>query len=90
MAYFSAEKADSEYVWGMSGIDFAMSKDEFTFQIPALETSPKTRGALGCASGVFKPLPFADQNFGKSLDSLQTNGGKFSKIYTLKCRKMNF
>ena len=53
----------------MSGIDFARSdlspgllcelvlKDEFTFQIPALEIFPKTRGALlynrgyGCASG---------------------------------------
>ena len=45
MAYFLAEKADSEYVGRMSGIDFARSdlspdllcelvlKDEFTFQI---------------------------------------------------------
>ena len=55
-------------------------KDEFTFKIPALEIFPKIRGALlynrgcGCASGIFKPLPFADQNFGKILDPLQTNG----------------
>ena len=25
----------------------------------------------------FKPLPFADQNFGKILDPSQTDGGKF-------------
>ena len=110
MAYFLAEKADSEYVGRMSGIDFARSdlspdllcelvlKDEFTFQIGTCSRNiPKNpRGALlynrgyGCASGIFKPLPFADQNFGKILDPLQTNGGKVSKIYTLKCRKMNF
>ena len=60
----------------MSGIDFAMFdsspgllcelvlKDEFTFEIPALEIFPKTRGGAflynrgyGCASGIFKPLP---------------------------------
>ena len=49
-------------------------KDEFTFQIPVLEIFPKTRGGgeallynrgYGCASGIFKPLPFADQNFDK-------------------------
>ena len=65
----------------MSGIDFARSdlspgllcevvlKDEFTFQIPALEILTKTRrgGALlynrgyGCASGIFKPLPLCRQ-----------------------------
>ena len=44
----------------------------------------------GCASGAFKPLPFADQHFSKILDPLQINGRKFSKIYTLKRWKMNF
>ena len=65
----------------MSGIDFARSdlssgllcelvlKNEFTFQIPALEIFPKTRGGGGtfqynrgyrCASMIFKP-PFADK-----------------------------
>ena len=59
----------------MLGIDFARSdlspgllrelvlKDEFTFQIPALEIFQKTRGGgallynrgYGCASGIFKP-----------------------------------
>ena len=68
----------------MSGIDFARSdlspgllcelvlKDEFTFQIPALEIFPKTRrggGALlynrgyGCESGIFKPLPLCRPKF---------------------------
>ena len=88
----------------MSGIDFAGSdlspgwlcevvlKDEYTFQIPALEIFPKTGEGghsyiiadMDVRSGIFKPLPFADQNFGKILDPLQTNGGKFSKMYTLK------
>ena len=76
----------------MSGIDFVRSdlspgllcelvlKDEFTFQIPALEIFPKTGGGgggallynrgYGCVSGISKPLPFADQNFGKILDPL--------------------
>ena len=66
----------------MSGIDFARSdlspgllcelvlKDEFTFQIPALEISTKTRGGggallynrgYGCASGIFRPLPLSRQ-----------------------------
>ena len=52
--------------------------------------SPSSRGGggllynpgYGCASGTFKPLPFADQYFGKILDPLQTNRRKFSKIYT--------
>ena len=92
----------------MSGIDFARSdsrfacelvlKDEFTFQIPALEIFPKAWGGrdnpynrgYGCTSGIFKPLPFADLNFGKISDPLQTNGRKCLKIYTLKCRKMIF
>ena len=88
----------------MSGIDFARSdlspgllcelvlKDEFTFQIPALEIFPKTRG--GGHSYVIKDMddvrqgfsnhyPFPDKNFGKILDPLQTNGGTFSKIYTV-------
>ena len=74
-------------------------KDEFTFQIPAPEIFPKTPGGgallynrrYGCASGLFKPfVSFADQNFDKILDPLQRNGEKCSKIYTLKCRKMNF
>ena len=38
----------------------------------------------------FQTLPFADQNFDQILDPLQTNGGKVSKIYTLKRRKINF
>ena len=72
-------------------------KDEFTFQIPALKIFPKTRG--GGHSHIIQDMdvrqrfsnhyPFADQNFGNSLDPLQTNGGTFSKIYILKCRKMN-
>ena len=44
----------------------------------------------GYASGTFKPLPFADQNFGKILNPLQPNGGKCSKICTLKRWKMDF
>ena len=32
-----------------------------------------------CASSTFKPLPFADQNFGKILDPLQTNGENVRK-----------
>ena len=58
-------------------------KDELTFHVPALEIFPKTRATLlynrgyGFASGIFKPLSFADQNFGKILDPLQTNGEKF-------------
>ena len=47
-------------------------------------------GGYVCASGTFKPLLFADQTFGKISDPLQTNGGKFSKIYTPKRWKMNF
>ena len=86
----------------MSGIDFAGSdispglncelvlKDEFTFQIPALEIFPKTRGGgallynrgYGCASGIFRSLPFADQNFAKILDPLQTKWlNIFENIY---------
>ena len=73
----------------MSGIDFARSdllspgllcelvlKDEFTFQITALEIFPKTGGGghsyiiedMDVHQGFFKPLPFADPNFGKILD----------------------
>ena len=87
----------------MSGIDFAKSdlspgllcefvlKDEFTFQIPALEIFPKNQG--GGHSHIIEDMDvpqefsnhylFADQNFGKILDPLQTNGGTFSKIYTV-------
>ena len=87
----------------MSGIDFARSdlspgllyelvlKDEFTFQIPALEIFPKTRGGghsyiiedMDVSQGFSNNYPFADQNFGNILDPLQTNGGTFSKIYTV-------
>ena len=88
----------------MAGIDFARSdlspgllcefvlKDEFTFQIPALEIFPKTRGEGGHSyiiedmdvlQGFSNHYPFADQNFGEILDPLQTNGGTFSKIYTV-------
>ena len=73
----------------MSGIDFARSdlspgllcelvlKDEFTFQIPALEIFPKTRGGGGHSyiiedmdvhQGFSNHSPFADQNFGNILD----------------------
>ena len=69
-----------------------MLKDEYTFQIPALEILPKTRegGHSYIMAEMDVRQAFEDQNFGKILDPLQTNGGKFSKIYTLKCRKMNF
>ena len=66
----------------MSGIDFARSdlspgllcelvlKDEFTFQIPALEIFPKTRGGghsyiiedMDVSQGFSNHYPFADQN----------------------------
>ena len=97
----------------MLGIDFTRSdlspgllcelvlRDEFPFQIPALEIFPKTRRKGGgghsyiienmdMRQGFSNHYPFADQNFGKILDPLQTHGRTFSKIYTLKCRKMNF
>ena len=94
----------------MSVIDFARSdlspgllfelllKDEFTFQIPALEIFQKARGGghsyiiedMDVRQRFSNPYPFADQNFGKIFDHLQTNGVSFSKMYTLKCRKMNF
>ena len=94
----------------MLSIDFARSdlspgllcelvfKDEFTFQIPALEIFPKTLVGghsyiirdTDMRQGFSNPYPFADQNFGKILDPSQTNGRKFAKIYTLKCREMNF
>ena len=82
----------------MSGIDFARSdsspgllcelvlKDELTFQIPALEIFPKTRGGGGHSciiedmdvrQGYSNHYPFADRNFGKILDPLQTNGGTY-------------
>ena len=88
----------------MSGIDFAWSdlspgllcelvlKDEFTFQIPALEIFPKTRGGggallynrgYGCASRIFKPLPLCRPKFRQHFGPFQTNGGTFSKIYTV-------
>ena len=83
----------------MSGIDFARSdlspgllcelvlKDEFTFQIPALEIFPITRGGAllynrgyGCASGIFKQnYPFADQNFGNILDPFRQMVEHFQK-----------
>ena len=66
-----------------------MLKDEVTFQIPALEIFPKTRGGghsyiiedMDVRQGFSNHYPFADQNFGNILDPLQTNGGTFSKIY---------
>ena len=86
----------------MSGIDFARSdlsagllcelvlKEEFTFQMPALEIFPKTRGGdsyiiedMDVRQGFSNHYPLADQNFSKILDPLQTNGGTFSKIYTV-------
>ena len=75
----------------MSGIDFARSdlssgllcelvlKDEFTFQIPALEIFPKTRGR-GEHSYIIEDI---DVRQGFSNHPLQTNGGTFLKIYTV-------
>ena len=75
----------------MSGIDFARSdlssdlfcelvlKDEFTFQIPALRIFPKTRGRGGHSS-IIEDI---DVRQGFSNHPLQTNGGTFSKIYTV-------
>ena len=40
--------------------------------------------------GLSNPYPLQTKISGKILDPLQPNGGKFSKIYTLKRRKMNF
>ena len=62
--------------------------------LPLFENGKKSRGGgaliynggYGCVAGTFKPLPFADQNFGKILDPLQTNERKFSKIFILKRR----
>ena len=91
----------------MSGIDVARSdsspgllcelvlKDEFTFQIPALEIFPKTRGGAllynlgyGCASGIFKPLPLCRpkflQNFGPFADkwwNIFENIYRISSVY---------
>ena len=93
----------------MSGIDFAMSdsspgllcelvfKDEFAFQIPALEIFPKIRGGggallynrgYGCASGIFKPLPLCRpkfrQNFGPFPDkwwNIFENIYRISSVY---------
>ena len=88
----------------MSGIDFSRSdsspvllcelvfKNEFTFQIPALEIFPKTRGGgaflynrgYGCASRIFKPLPLCRpkfrQNFGPFADKWQNI---FENIYRI-------
>ena len=77
----------------MSGIDFARSdlpsvllcelvlKDEFTFQIPALEIFPKTRGGGGVGhSSIIEDIDVCQ---GFSNHPLQTNGGTFSKIYTV-------
>ena len=66
-------------------------KDELTFQIAALEIFPKTRGGghsyiiedMDVRQGSSNHYPFADQNFCKILDPLQTNDGTFSKIYTV-------
>ena len=38
---------------------------------------------MDVCQGFSDHYPFADQNFGKVLDPLQTNGETFSKIYTV-------
>ena len=38
---------------------------------------------MDVSQGFSNHYPFADQNFGNILDPLQTNGGTFSKIYTV-------
>ena len=89
----------------MSGIDFARSdlspgllcelvlKDEFTFQIPALEIFPKTLegggGGGGGHSYIIEDMdvhqrfsnhyPFADQNFGNILDPFRQMVEHFRK-----------
>ena len=84
----------------MSGIEFARSdlspgllcelvlKDEFTFQIPALEIFPKTRGGGGHSyiiedmdvhQGFSNYYPFADQNFGNILDPFRQMVEHFRK-----------
>ena len=84
----------------MSGIDFARSdlspgllcelvlKDEFTFQIPALEIFPKTRRGGGHSyiiedmdvyQGFSNHYPFADQNFGNILDPFKQMVEHFRK-----------
>ena len=66
-------------------------KDEVTFQVNALEIFPKTGGGggapiynrgYGCASGIVKPLPFADQNFDKNFGPFADKWWKsFENIY---------
>ena len=74
MAYFSAEKSGLGIYRALILLGLTpgllcelVLKDEFTFQIPALEIFPKTQGGLlynrgyGCASEIFKLLPSADK-----------------------------
>ena len=82
----------------MSGIDFARSdlspgllcelvlKDEFTFQIPALEIFPKLGGGgsyiiedMDVHQGFSNHCPFADQNFGNILDPFRQMVEHFQK-----------
>ena len=74
-------------------------KGEFTFEIPVLEISPKTGGGhsyiiedMNVRQGLTNPYPLQTKISAKfwTLVDMQTNGGKFSEIYTLKRRKMNF
>ena len=49
------------------------------FKDPSSAVALLCKGGYGCVSGQSIPLPFADQNFSKSLDSMQTNGENFLK-----------
>ena len=101
MAYFSAEKADSEYVghwfcqvWLISRFALWACVERWVdFSNTSSWNIPKNSGGGGRHSYIIEDMdvrqgfsnhyPFADKNFGKILDPLQTNGGTFSKIYTV-------
>ena len=65
-------------------------KTSLLFKYQLLKYSQKLGGGAllynrgyGCESGIFKPLPLCRPKFRQHLDPLQTNGGTFSKIYTV-------